>query len=75
MYWGTKTIVVCVEQFVGWHVVTLHSKVPGLAENRPSVLRGDRLFAYESGVMTTRYEGIVHVVELEDVKIGFDLNR
>ncbi|XP_078098141.1 putative helicase MOV-10 isoform X2 [Mustelus asterias] len=49
-------------------------KVPGVAENRPSVLRGDHLFASKSGDLTqpiTRYKGYVHAVELEQVKLGF----
>ncbi|XP_019633546.1 PREDICTED: putative helicase mov-10-B.1 [Branchiostoma belcheri] len=49
-------------------------QVPGLAENRPSVLKGDHLFAYEhprGQVGTTRYKGYVHHVELNQVKLGF----
>ena len=36
-------------------------EVPGLAESRPSVLKGDRLYAKESGVIgsTVEYEGMV----------------
>lgn len=48
-------------------------EVPGLAENRPSVLRGDRIFAYEPGFLQRRYEGIVHRVQMLDVKLGFDM--
>ncbi|XP_015266550.1 PREDICTED: putative helicase MOV-10, partial [Gekko japonicus] len=50
-------------------------KVPGVAENRPSVLRGDHLFVTladnreQSPVL--RYQGYVHAVELEKVKLGF----
>ncbi|OCT91583.1 hypothetical protein XELAEV_18014642mg [Xenopus laevis] len=50
-------------------------KVPGLAENRPSVLRGDHLFATYSdergkpGIIS--YKGYVHGVEMERVKLGF----
>ncbi|XP_054837044.1 helicase MOV-10 isoform X2 [Eublepharis macularius] len=50
-------------------------KVPGVAENRPSVLRGDHLFvtlADERGQNSiVRYQGYVHAVELEKVKLGF----
>ncbi|CAH1266453.1 MOV10 [Branchiostoma lanceolatum] len=49
-------------------------QVPGLAENRPSVLKCDHLFAYEHHrglVGTTRYKGYVHHVELNEVKLGF----
>ncbi|KAI7807754.1 putative helicase mov-10-B.1 [Triplophysa rosa] len=49
-------------------------KVPGVAENRPSVLRGDHLNVFVSGDKSnpvTVYEGFVHRVELEKVKLGF----
>ncbi|KAG1963131.1 helicase MOV-10 [Pimephales promelas] len=49
-------------------------KVPGVAENRPSVLRGDKLNASVSkdkNQPVTVYEGYVHRVELERVKLGF----
>ncbi|KAK7145167.1 hypothetical protein R3I94_011307 [Phoxinus phoxinus] len=49
-------------------------KVPGVAENRPSVLRGDKLNACVSNDKNqpvTVYEGYVHRVELERVKLGF----
>ena len=50
-------------------------QVPGLAENRPSVLRGDRIYAYEHGIRQCRYEGIVHKVQLLNVKLGFDMKE
>ncbi|KAL0191609.1 hypothetical protein M9458_014307, partial [Cirrhinus mrigala] len=49
-------------------------KVPGVAENRPSVLRGDKLNVRLSGDKSqpiTVYEGYVHRVELDRVKLGF----
>ncbi|KAA0712698.1 putative helicase mov-10-B.1 [Triplophysa tibetana] len=49
-------------------------KVPGVAENRPSVLRGDQLNVFVSGDKSkpvTVYQGYVHRVELEKVKLGF----
>ncbi|XP_059806288.1 putative helicase MOV-10 [Hypanus sabinus] len=49
-------------------------KVPGVAENRPSVLRGDHLLVSRSDSRKqpiTRYKGYVHGVELERVKMGF----
>ncbi|XP_051890987.1 putative helicase MOV-10 isoform X2 [Pristis pectinata] len=49
-------------------------KVPGVAENRPSVLRRDHLLVSKSddqGQPITRYKGYVHQVELEQVKLGF----
>ncbi|XP_068125834.1 helicase MOV-10 isoform X2 [Hyperolius riggenbachi] len=49
--------------------------VPGVAENRPSVLRGDHLFVSFSEEPDTpnkaRYKGYVHGVELEKVRLGF----
>ncbi|XP_035677292.1 putative helicase MOV-10 [Branchiostoma floridae] len=52
----------------------LRLKVPGLAENRPSVLKGDHLFVQErfgGSVGTVRYKGYVHHTELLEVKLGF----
>ncbi|XP_072237821.1 putative helicase mov-10-B.1 [Leuresthes tenuis] len=49
-------------------------KVPGVAENRPSVLRGDCLWATKSAEKSspiTVYTGYVHKVELDRVKLGF----
>lgn len=52
--------------------------VPGVAENRPSVLRGDHLFVthanHRGGQNIIRYKGYVHAVELEQVKLGFSQN-
>nr|XP_033773425.1 helicase MOV-10 isoform X2 [Geotrypetes seraphini] len=53
-------------------------EVPGVAENRPSVLRGDHLYvtlAEERGRPNIiHYKGYVHAVELERVKLGFSEN-
>ncbi|XP_031157727.1 putative helicase mov-10-B.1 [Sander lucioperca] len=49
-------------------------RVPGVAENRPSVLRGDCLRVSKSGDPArpmTVYTGYVHRVELDSVKLGF----
>ncbi|KAM9409052.1 putative helicase mov-10-B.1 [Pholidichthys leucotaenia] len=49
-------------------------QVPGVAENRPSVLRGDCLRVSKSGDDSnpkTVYTGYVHRVELDRVKLGF----
>ncbi|XP_047440152.1 putative helicase mov-10-B.1 isoform X2 [Mugil cephalus] len=49
-------------------------KVPGVAENRPSVLRGDCLRVSKSEDTVepiTVYTGYVHRVELDRVKLGF----
>ncbi|KAJ8370334.1 hypothetical protein SKAU_G00103620 [Synaphobranchus kaupii] len=48
-------------------------EVPGVAENRPSVLRGDHILVskVEDVEPLTKYKGYVHRVELESVKLGF----
>uniref|UniRef100_A0A8C3A0F6 RNA helicase n=1 Tax=Cyclopterus lumpus TaxID=8103 RepID=A0A8C3A0F6_CYCLU len=49
-------------------------RVPGVAENRPSVLRGDCIRVSKSGDKVepiTVYIGYVHRVELDSVKLGF----
>ncbi|XP_068450132.1 putative helicase mov-10-B.1 [Clinocottus analis] len=49
-------------------------RVPGVAENRPSVLRGDCLRVLKSGDKVepiTVYTGYVHKVELDSVTLGF----
>ena len=50
-------------------------QVPGLAENRPSVLRGDWLYVrlHEGdGLSQREYQGYVHEVRNESVILGFD---
>ena len=39
------------------------------------MLRGDKIYAYEPGMLQRRYEGIVHKVQLLDVKLGFDMKQ
>uniref|UniRef100_A0A672H426 RNA helicase n=1 Tax=Salarias fasciatus TaxID=181472 RepID=A0A672H426_SALFA len=51
-------------------------EVPGVSENRPSVLRGDELLVYSSssppaGQKQVKYRGYVHSVQLDQVKLGF----
>ncbi|XP_023659848.1 putative helicase mov-10-B.1 isoform X3 [Paramormyrops kingsleyae] len=49
-------------------------QVKGVAENRPSVLRGDHLLVSKAGDKSepiTLYKGYVHKVEMEQVKLGF----
>ncbi|XP_070766164.1 putative helicase mov-10-B.2 [Enoplosus armatus] len=46
-------------------------EVPGVSENRPSVLRGDALLAYPAGEKGVKYRGYVHSVQLDSVKLGF----
>ncbi|CAM4716229.1 unnamed protein product [Leuciscus chuanchicus] len=49
--------------------------LPGVSENRPSVLRGDHLLLTKSEEVSfstvTKYKGYVHKVELDQVKLGF----
>lgn len=56
------------------HSCLFSQQVPGVAENRPSVLRGDCLRVSKSGDTVqpiTVYAGYVHRVELDSVKLGF----
>ncbi|KAJ3264984.1 hypothetical protein HK104_006364, partial [Borealophlyctis nickersoniae] len=41
-------------------------EVPGLAEKRPSVLYGDKVYVRESGTVGKEYEGCVHAVRREE---------
>lgn len=57
-----------------WPNIDVVRQVPGVAENRPSVLRGDclRVSKSEDTVQPiTVYTGYVHRVELDSVKLGF----
>ncbi|XP_040279815.1 putative helicase MOV-10 [Bufo bufo] len=58
------------------NLLILH--VPGVAENRPSVLKGDHLFVTLSNEPESpskvSYKGYVHGVELERVRLGFSQN-
>lgn len=54
--------------------ICILQQVPGVAENRPSVLRGDCLRVHKSADKVepiTVYNGYVHRVELDRVKLGF----
>uniref|UniRef100_A0A669F520 RNA helicase n=1 Tax=Oreochromis niloticus TaxID=8128 RepID=A0A669F520_ORENI len=46
-------------------------EVPGVAENRPSVLRGDKLLVCPVGEPGVKYCGYVHSVQLDSVRLGF----
>lgn len=50
-------------------------QVPGVSENRPSVLRGDHLLLTKNDDLNsqpiTKYKGYVHRVELDRLKLGF----
>uniref|UniRef100_A0A8C6P2U8 RNA helicase n=1 Tax=Nothobranchius furzeri TaxID=105023 RepID=A0A8C6P2U8_NOTFU len=46
-------------------------EVPGVSENRPSVLRGDSLLVQPQGEKEVKYRGYVHSVNLDSVKLGF----
>ena len=49
----------------------LFLSVPGLAENRPSVLPHDKLFVVVADGGKKSYEGYVHEVHDTRVKLGF----
>ncbi|XP_077974074.1 putative helicase mov-10-B.1 [Styela clava] len=53
----------------------LYLEVPGLAEKRPSLLRGDRVYVIrldaDGNLYGDRYEGYVHIVRDKDVGLGF----
>ena len=45
--------------------------VPGLEENRPSVMKGDKIFVKHSSDEGRDYEGFVHQIQEQRVLIGF----
>lgn len=45
--------------------------IPGLAEKRPSVLKGDIVYAWIPGTTDYEYEGFVHAVEQQHVLLMF----
>ena len=49
-------------------------EVPGLSENRPSVLRGDRVLVTETGIGKIIYCGYAHVIEKERILLKFSKN-
>ena len=55
---------------------TLLLDVPGLAEARPSVLRGDKVVVRspDGGAQGRPYEGVVHAVQQETLQLRFDLS-
>ncbi len=59
----------------GPHLLSL--EVPGLAENRPSVLKGDRIYVRVYGSAANaepekkEYEGIVHEAQNTSLLVGF----
>lgn len=54
---------------LGFHL--LYLQVPGVSENRPSVLRGDSLLVYPEGESEVKYRGYVYSVQLDSVRLGF----
>ena len=52
-----------------------YTQVPGLSENRPSILKGDWLFVRireADGKLSDReYQGFVHEIQLNFVCLGF----
>ena len=55
------------------HSNLLELEVPGLAENRPSLLKGDKIIVQMSseGSRGKKFEGIVHEVLEKSVRLGF----
>ncbi|XP_037540408.1 putative helicase mov-10-B.2 [Nematolebias whitei] len=49
----------------------LFLEVPGVSENRPSVLRGDSLLVYPEGESEVKYRGYVYSVQQDSIKLGF----
>ncbi|CAH0563853.1 unnamed protein product [Brassicogethes aeneus] len=47
-------------------------EVPGLAESRPSLIRGDAVYVKENEKTRRKFEGIVHKLEKNSVLLGFD---
>jgi len=45
--------------------------IKGLEEGRPSVIRGDRIYVRENNIGTVEYEGMVHFVAGDHVKLSF----
>lgn len=46
-------------------------QVPGLAEGRPSIMKGDRVYVREKQG-EVKYEGVVHIVEADAVYLAFN---
>lgn len=51
----------------------LSLNVPGLAEDRPSLIKGDNLVVFEADAMLA-YKGYIHHVEATTLQIGFHCN-
>ena len=76
-----KNLFSCFSSFqnvkMGSHGALLSLEVPGLSENRPSILRGDKIFVrissggdlQKSG--DKEYEGFVHEIHQTKVLLGF----
>lgn len=62
--------------FISSPICCVLLQVPGVSENRPSVLRGDAILVTRSGDSNkggvVKYRGYVHRVELDSVKLGFN---
>ena len=46
-------------------------QVPGLAENRPSLIIGDRVVVADASGSGCEYEGFIHIIEQEKVSLKF----
>ena len=66
---GTSIIWTCLLHIRGNDFVSHLSQVPGLAENRPSVLCGDEIYARHSDGSSghLEYQGCVHFINMEQV--------
>ena len=54
------------------HGQLLELAVPGLSENRPSVLKGDKIIVKKSTTHNEFYEGIVHDTREKSILVGFN---
>ena len=46
--------------------------VPGLEENRPSVMKGDKIYVRNGTDPNREFEGIVHQIQEQKVMLGFN---
>lgn len=68
-------------QIYRWFIITtvfikcVWLQVPGLAENRPSVIKGDQILVRvkdgKGQLEKEEYQGFVHIVGLNDVRLKF----
>lgn len=56
---------------MGQNITSLSIQVPGLAEKRPSLIKGDRLYASCDADRETEFEGYVHEIQQTGVWLKF----